>query len=82
MSIICLMWGPLLIGINALWLLSLVCLLMGIIVRFIRFSCYLNFIQDPVSHVLLLILVHALRLSCLYFSLPVSLRLQPCHKIL
>ena len=28
---------------------------------------YLNFIKDPIRYVLLLILVHVLLLSCLYF---------------
>ena len=32
---------------------------------FIRYIGYLNFKNDPISHVLLLILVHVLLLSCL-----------------
>ena len=34
---------------------------------FIGYIGYLNFKNDPISHVLLLILVHVLLLSCLYF---------------
>ena len=48
--------------------LSLGCLLMRIIASFPRYTGYLNFIIDPLSHVVLLILVHVLLLSCLYFD--------------
>ena len=34
---------------------------------FLRYTGYLNFINDPFNRVLLLILVHILLLSCLYF---------------
>ena len=34
---------------------------------FISYIGYLNLKNDPISHVLLLILVHVLLLSCLYF---------------
>ena len=53
------------IGTDAIWLLRVVCLLMWIIGSFLRFTGYLNFIKDHISHVLLLILVHVLLLSCL-----------------
>ena len=33
----------------------------------IRLMDFLNFINDPISHVLLLILVHVQLLSCLFF---------------
>ena len=62
MSIICLVRGMSLIGVNTIGLLSLVCLLMGIIASFQRYTGYLNFIKDPINHVLLLIPVHALLL--------------------
>ena len=42
-------------------------LLMRIIASFLRYTGYLNFINDPISSVLLLILVHVLLPSCLYF---------------
>ena len=56
-----------LIGINAIWRLSLYCLLMRTIASFLRYTGYLNFINDPISHVLLLILVHVQLLNCLFF---------------
>ena len=34
---------------------------------FLRYTGYLNFIIGPISHVLLLILVHVQLLSCLFF---------------
>ena len=37
---------------------------------------YLNFINVPINHVLLLILVHVQLLSCLFFWLLASLRLK------
>ena len=43
MSIICLMRGMSLIGINAIWLLSLACLLMRIMARFLHYTDNLNF---------------------------------------
>ena len=57
----------LLIGIDAIWLLNLGCLLMRAIASFLRYTGYLNFINGPISRVLLLILVHVLLLSCLFF---------------
>ena len=65
-----------LIGIDAIWQLSLGCLLMRTIASFLRYTGYLNFINDPISHVLLLILVHVQLLSCLFFCLLASLRLK------
>ena len=56
-----------LIGIDAIWQLSLGCLLMRTIASFQRYTGYLNFINGPINHVLLLILVHAQLLSCLFF---------------
>ena len=56
-----------LIGIDAIWQLSLGCLLMRTIASFLRYTGYLNFINGPISHVLLLILVHVQLLSCLFF---------------
>ena len=47
-----------LIGIDDIWQLSLGCLLMRNIASFLRYTGYLNFINGPISHVLLLILVH------------------------
>ena len=35
--------------------------------KFLRYTGYLNFINDPISHVLLLILVHVQLLSSLFF---------------
>ena len=57
MSITGLMRRLLWIGIDAIWQLSLGCLLMRTIASFLRYTGYLNFINGPISHVLLLILV-------------------------
>ena len=51
----------------AIWQLSLGCLLMRTIASFLRYTGYLNFINGPISCVLLLILVHVQLLSCLFF---------------
>ena len=56
-----------LIGIDAIWQLSLGCSLMRTIASFLRYTGYLNFINGPINHVLLLILVHVQLLSCLLF---------------
>ena len=53
-----------LIGIDAIWQLSLGCLLMRTIANFLRYTGYLNFING----VLLLILVHVQLLSCLFLT--------------
>ena len=53
MSIICLMRGMLLLCIGVIWLLSLVCFLRRIMIRFLRESGYLNFIRDNINLVLL-----------------------------
>ena len=83
MNIIRLTRGMSLIGIGLIWLLSLVCLLMRIIASFLCYTGYLNFIKDPISHVLLLILAHELLLSCLYnFDFVPYCDLKPCCKIL
>ena len=58
MSITGLMRCLSLIGIDAIWRLSLGCLLMRTIAGFLRYTGYLNFINGPISRVLLLILVH------------------------
>ena len=41
--------------------------LMRTIASFLRYTGYLNFINGPISRVLLLILVHVQLLSCLFF---------------
>ena len=56
-----------LIDIDAIWQLSLGCLLMGTIASFQRYTGYLNFINGPISRALLLILVHVELPSCLFF---------------
>ena len=63
-------------GIDAIWQVSLGCLLMRTIASFLRYTGNLNFINGPISHVLLLILVHVQLLSCLFFWLLVSLQLK------
>ena len=50
---------------NVLWPLILVYLL--IMVSFLRYTGYLNFIKDVINHVLWLISVRALLLRCIYF---------------
>ena len=65
--IICLTRSLSMIGIADTWLLSLMCLLMRLIASFLRYTGYLNFMKDHVSHVLLLILVHVLILNRIYF---------------
>ena len=67
MSITGLMRRLSLIGIDAIWQLSLGCLLMRTIASFLRYTGYLNFISGPISRVLLLILVHVQLLSYLFF---------------
>ena len=67
MSITGLMRRLSLIGIDAIWQLSLGCLLMRTIASFLRYIGYLNFISGPISRVLLLILVLVQLLSCLFF---------------
>ena len=64
MNIICLMRSLSLIDIGAIWLLSLVYLLMRIIASFLRYPGYQNSIKDPISHGLYLTLAHVLLLSC------------------
>ena len=54
MSITGLMRRLSLIGIDAIWQLSLGCLLMRAIASFLRYTGYLNFINGPISRVLLL----------------------------
>ena len=65
-----------LIGIDAIWQLSLSCLLVRTIASFLRYTGYLNFINRNISRVLLLILVHVQLLSCPFFWLLASLRLR------
>ena len=76
MSITGLMRRLSLIGIDAIWQLILGCLLIRTIASFLRYTGYLNFINSPISRVLLLILVHVQLLSCLFFRLLASLRLK------
>ena len=52
------------ISIDVIWWLSLECLLVRIVASFLRYTGCLNFINDPISRVLLLILVHVLLPSC------------------
>ena len=67
MSIAGLMRRLSLIGIDAIRQLSLGCLFMRTMASFLRYTGYLNFINDPISHVLWLIRVHVQLLSCLFF---------------
>ena len=67
MSITGLMRRLSLLGIDAMWQLSLGCLLMRTIASFLRYTGYLNVINGPINHVLLLILVLVQLLSCLFF---------------
>ena len=76
MSITGLMRRLSLIGIDAIWLLSLSCLLIRFIASFQRYTGYLNYINGPISRVSLLILVHVLPLRCLFSWLLASLRLK------
>ena len=76
MSITCLMRRLSLIGIDAIWQLSLGYLLLRTIENFLRYTGYLNFINGPKGHVLLLILVHEQLPSCLFFCLLASLKLK------
>ena len=68
MSITGLMKRLSLIGIDAIWQLSLGCLLMRTIASFLRYTGYLNFINGPISRVLLLILVYVQLLSYLFLT--------------
>ena len=68
MSITGLMRRLSLIGIDAIWQRSLGCLLMRTIASFLRYTGYLNFINGPKNHVLLLILVHVQLLSCILLT--------------
>ena len=68
MSITGLMRRLSLIGIDAIWQLSLGCLLMRTIASFLRYTGYLNFIKSPINRVLLLTLATELSIrlpSCL-----------------
>ena len=56
------------IGIDAIWQLSLGCLLRMIKESFLHYTGNLNFINDPVSPILLLVLVNVLVPSYLYWS--------------
>ena len=81
---ICFMRGLSLKGIGAIWLLSLVCLLMRIIVSFLRYTVYLKFIKDPihfVSHVLMLILAHVLLLRVVYMLTSFFTMIKTRYKI-
>ena len=76
MSVTGLMRRLSLIGIDAIWQLSLGCLVLRTIVSFLRYTGYINFINGPISRVLLLILVHVQLLSCLFVLLLASLRFK------
>ena len=71
MSITDLMRRLSLIDIDAIWQLSLGCLLMRTIASFQRYTSYLNFINGSISRVLLLILVHCT-------ATELSILLTPC----
>ena len=55
------------IGFDAILQLNLGCLLMRTIASFLRYTGYLNFINGPINHTLLLILVLVQLLSRLFF---------------
>ena len=77
MSITGLMRRLSLIGIDAISIaISLGCLLMRTIAGFLRYTGYLHFIKGPISRVLLLNVVHVHLLSCLFFWLLASLRIN------
>ena len=65
MIIICLMKGLSLIDIGVIWLLSLVCLLMRIMTRFLHYTGHLNFIKDHVLLMKVCVLLHIVLTSCL-----------------
>ena len=46
---------------------------------FLRYTGYLNFINGPISRVLLLILVHVQLLSCLFLDFLPHCDLKPFH---
>ena len=56
-----------LIGIDAICQLSLGCLLMRTTASYLRYTGYLNFINGPISRVVLLIEVHVQLLSSIFF---------------
>ena len=56
-----------LIGIDAICQLSLECLLMRTTASYLRYTGYLNFINGPISRVVLLIEVHVQLLSSIFF---------------
>ena len=76
MSLICFMINLAVIGTDAIWLLSLVCLWMRIIANFLRYIDYLNLIKYHISHLLSSIIVHVLLLSCQQRWLLVTLSLK------
>ena len=57
--------GLSLVDIDVILMLSLMYLLMRIIASFLRYTGYHNFLTDPISHVVLLILDHVLFLRFL-----------------
>ena len=65
-----------LIGIDVIWQLSLGSLLMRTIASFLRYTGYLNFINGPISRVLLLILVHV------HASTELSILLTSCLTVI
>ena len=77
-----------LIGIDAIWQLSLGCLLMRTIASLLQYTGYLNFLNGTISCVLLIILVHVqttelsiLLTSCLTAIKTMSLNMaQPFMK--
>ena len=47
------------------------------IVSFLRYTGYVNFLNDPISHLLLLILVHVLQPSISFMRTKTSISLDP-----
>ena len=72
MSITGLMRRLSLIGIDAIWQLSLGCLLMRTIVSFLRYTGYINFINGPIS----------LAYSNLYNTTELSILLTSCLTVI
>ena len=81
MSITGLMRRLSLIGIDAIWQLSLGCLFMRTIASFLPYTGSLNFINSPINRVLMLILVHVQLTSCLFFLLTFCLTAIKNHVI-
>ena len=64
------------IGIDAIWQLSFGCLLMRTIASCLRYTGYLNFINGPISLLLLLMF-----LFCLVFAMSLSASVYMCFVV-